>query len=159
MKENVLDVLMYLFENYMNDEIEFDSDEEALRKELQQAGFRSTEISKAFDWLDALARQQSNDGGEAPLNAASVRVYTDEENEKLDLDCRGFLLFLEQSGVLDHATRELVIDRVMALESEEIDLDQLKWVVLMVLFNQPGSEAAFAWMEDLVFEEAAGNLH
>ena len=65
----------------------------------------------------------------------------------------------EQSGVLDHATRELVIDRVMALESEEIDLDQLKWVVLMVLFNQPGSEAAFAWMEDLVFEEAAGNLH
>ena len=56
-------------------------------------------------------------------------------------------------------SRELVIDRVMALESEEIDLDQLKWVVLMVLFNQPGSEAAFAWMEDLVLDEVVGQLH
>ncbi len=159
MKENVLDVLMYLFENYMNDEIEFNTDEEALRVELQQAGFRSTEISKAFDWLDGLARQQGNAKGDAPPNPVSMRIYTDLEIEKLDPDCRGFLLFLEQSGVLDHATREVVIDRVMALESEEIDLDQLKWVVLMVLFNQPGGEAAFAWMEDLVFEEAASSLH
>ncbi|MGD9390183.1 MAG: DUF494 family protein, partial [Thioalkalispiraceae bacterium] len=68
-------------------------------------------------------------------------------------------LFLEQTGVLDHNTRELVIDRVMALEADEIDMEQLKWVVLMVLFNQPGREAAFAWMEDLVFEEATGILH
>jgi len=30
---------------------------------------------------------------------------------------------------------------------------------LMVLFNQPGQEAAFAWMEDLVFDEAIGHLH
>jgi Smg protein len=47
----------------------------------------------------------------------------------------------------------------MALEDEDMDLDQLKWVILMVLFNQPGSEAAYAWMEDLVFDEAAGSLH
>ena len=65
-------------------------------------------------------------------------------------------MFLEQTGVLDHNTREMVIDRVMALESEEIDLEQLKWVVLMVLFNQPGREAAYAWMEDLVFDEMPG---
>jgi Smg protein len=60
---------------------------------------------------------------------------------------------------LDPTTRELVIDRVMALETDDIDLDQLKWVVLMVLFNQPGHEAAFAWMEDLVFNEVRGYLH
>lgn len=53
----------------------------------------------------------------------------------------------------------MVIDRVMALESEEIDLEQLKWVVLMVLFNQPGREAAYAWMEDLVFDEMPGIVH
>jgi len=29
----------------------------------------------------------------------------------------------------------------------------------MVLFNQPGREEAYAWMEDLVFDENAGNLH
>ncbi len=158
MKENILDVLMYLFENYMNDEIEFDADEESLRTELEQAGFHKAEISKAFLWLEGLAGLQ--DGSEQlVLNAESIRIYTAEEHEKLDLDSRGFLMFLEQTGVLDHNTREMVIDRVMALESEEIDLEQLKWVVLMVLFNQPGREAAYAWMEDLVFEEMPGIIH
>lgn len=158
MKENILDVLMYLFENYMNDEIEFDTDEESLRVELQEAGFQQTEITKAFQWLEGLVDRQTADE-HALVNASSMRVYTPEESDKLDLDSRGFLLFLEQTGVLDHNTRELVIDRVMALEADEIDLEQLKWVVLMVLFNQPGREAAFAWMEDLVFEEATGILH
>lgn len=158
MKENILEVLMYLFENYMNDEIEFDTDEESLRTELEQAGFHKAEISKAFVWLEGLAGLQ--DGTEQlVLNAESIRIYTDEETEKLDLDSRGFLMFLEQTGVLDHNTREMVVDRVMALESEEIDLEQLKWVVLMVLFNQPGREAAYAWMEDLVFDEMPGILH
>jgi Smg protein len=47
----------------------------------------------------------------------------------------------------------------MALESDEVDLDQLKWVILMVLFNQPGQEAAVAWMEDLVLDEVVAQVH
>ncbi|MDX2418167.1 MAG: DUF494 family protein, partial [Xanthomonadales bacterium] len=34
----------------------------------------------------------------------------------------------------------------------EITLEDLKWVVRMVLFNQPGPEANFAWREDLMFD-------
>lgn len=53
-----------------------------------------------------------------------------------------------------------MIDRVMALETDEIDLRQLKWIILMVLFNQPGQEDACAWLEDLVFDDAPGGcLH
>ncbi|HKK05921.1 MAG: DUF494 family protein [Gammaproteobacteria bacterium] len=159
MKENMLDVLMYLFENYMNDEIEFSTDEESLRTELLEAGFSQAEIGKAFDWLEGLAGMQNDPDMPPVRKSTSLRVYTDKECEKLDPDSRGFLLFLEQVNVLDHFTRELVIDRVMALDNDEIDLDQLKWVILMVLFNQPGQEAAFAWMEDLVFDEMVGELH
>ena len=68
-------------------------------------------------------------------------------------------MFLEQVGVLDQMTREVVIERVLALETDEIDLDQLKWVVLMVLFYQPGREVAYAWMEDLVFEDMEAVIH
>ena len=78
---------------------------------------------------------------------------------RLDKECRGFMLFLEQTGVLDTVSRELVIDRAMALETGDIDLPQLKWVILMVLFNQPGQEAALAWMEDLLFDGISGHLH
>ena len=158
MKENILDVLMYLFENYMNDEIETDKDEEALRSELQQAGFHQRQISKAFDWLEGLTTLQDEEITPAQQNA-SIRVYTDKEIERLNTEARGFLQFLENVGVLDHAARELVVDRIMALDEDEVDMEHLKWVVLMVLFNQPGREEAYAWMEDLVFDENAGNLH
>ncbi len=159
MKENVLEVLMYLFENYINDDIELDTDEESLRVELQEAGFQQVEISKAFDWLEGLAKLQDSSHNSEPVKLSSVRIFTQEEQDKLDCDSRGFLMFLEQTGVLDNHTREMVIDRVMALDADDIDLEQLKWVVLMVLFNQPGQEGAYAWMEDLVFEEAPVIVH
>jgi len=61
--------------------------------------------------------------------------------------------------VLDASTREMVIDRVMEIDSNEFCLEDLKWVVLMVLFNVPGKEKAYAQMEDLLFEEPDGVLH
>jgi len=158
MKQNVFDVLMYLFENYINDESEIDQDQDVLKEVLLEAGFKQNEIRKAFDWLEGLAELQ-DDPPHAAVPSTSIRLYSDQECEKINTECRGFLLFLEQMGVLDHVTREMVIDRVMALEEEEVDLEQLKWVILMVLFNQPGREAAFAWMEDLVLDEMAGVLH
>ena len=48
--------------------------------------------------------------------------------------------------------REIVIDRLLALDTDELDLEQVKWVVLMVLSSQPGQELAYARMEDLVFD-------
>jgi Smg protein len=160
MKENVFDVLMYLFENYMDEGTEFQPDQEALTHELTQAGFRRGEIRKAFTWLDGLsALRESSAGQPRQKTASAIRHYTAHEQEKLDEECRGYLQFMEASGVIDPATRELVVDRLMALEADEIALDQLKWVMLLVLFNQPGQEYAYHMLEDLVFDEMQGHLH
>ena len=94
----------------------------------------------------------------APQTENALRIYSDIECERLDTESRGFLLFLEQMGILAPDARERVIERVMALETDDFDLGQLKWVILMVLFNQPGAEAAYAWMEDLVFEATPGGF-
>ena len=56
-------------------------------------------------------------------------------------------------GILSPLQREIVIDRLLALDTDEVDIERLKWVVLMVLSSQPGQEQAFARMEDLVFDE------
>ena len=160
MKENMLDVLMYLFENYMDEGPEFSPDQETLAVELYQAGFPRGEINKAFSWLEDLSvlRDQGT-GLPAASNALSLRHYAPVELKKISTEARGFIHFLEQTGVLDARTRELVIDRVMALETEEIALEQVKWVILMVLFNQPGQETAYAWMEDLIFDGLQQHLH
>ena len=161
MKQTVLDVLVYLFENYMDDEDGFAIDRDGLRGRLKEAGFEEDPIERAFDWLQALANQREAAHAAPQSGAQSFRIYTAEEAEKIGRDSRGFLHYLEQVGVLDGYNRELVIDRLMALEADEVDIDleQLKWVVLMVLFNQPGQEEAFVWMENLVMDELRGNLH
>ena len=160
MKENVFDVLMYLFENYMDEGAEFHPDQETLTTELTQAGFPRGEIRKAFNWLEGLsAVRESALNLPLPGSGAALRHYIAAEQEKLGEECRGFLLYMEQSGVLGATTRELVIDRAMALEVEEIALEQLKWIMLMVLFNHPGSENAYHLLEDLVFDEMQGHLH
>ena len=159
MKENMFDVLMYLFEHYyMDEETEFSPDRDSLHSELIEAGFPSSDINQAFEWLEDLAVQQHQI--QAPQTENAIRIFSDRECERLDAESRGFLLFLEQMGILTPEARERVIERAMALETDDFDISQLKWVVLMVLFNQPGAEAAYAWMEDLVFDSLPGGyLH
>ncbi len=158
MKENVLDVLMYLFETYVDAEEEPEPDQNELRDELTRAGFGDTEIDHALDWLDGLAENQ---GGLTynPQTAHGTRIYNDVEQVRLDTGSRGFITYLEQIGILSPTQREILIDRLLALDTRDIDVEQIKWVVLMVLFSQPGQELAYARMEDLVFEESAESLH
>jgi len=157
-EETILDVLLYLFEHYFYEDPDAVRDRDSLQNGLLQAGFSPTEINKAFDWLDELARQRPTAASPRDV-VGPVRMYVEPELSKLDTETLGFLMFLEQQGIVDAAQRELVLDRVMALDQDEIDLDDLKWVVLMVLFNQPGAEAAYAWMENQMFEDEPEPLH
>src|SRR5690625_7890258 len=84
MKESVLDLLMYLFENYIYDEPEVEPDRDALGDCLEEAGFTRNEIERAFDWLDELVVQRSlpelGDRGSNP-----IRVFTENESRQLDI--------------------------------------------------------------------------
>ncbi|MFQ6021450.1 MAG: DUF494 family protein [Acidiferrobacterales bacterium] len=160
MKENVFDVLMYLFENYMGEDPDVSQDQESLTTELTQAGFPRGEINKAFSWLEGLSnlRQQDTTLLQEGM-PGSVRHYSHREKMKINAVCRGFILSMEQRGVLDTIAREMVIDRIMALDSDAIELDQLQWIILLVLFNQPGQEQAYAIFEDIVFSDLQRGLH
>lgn len=160
MSETVLDVLMYLFETYSEQDMdkEPEPDQSILREELLQAGFGEPEVDRALDWLDGLTARNMEPFSMQPAER-SVRLFNQFELTRLDAECRGYILYLEQIGILSSLQRELVIDRLMALGSGDIDVEQVKWVVLMVLFSQPGQEKAFARMEDLVFEENTGMVN
>jgi Smg protein len=158
MKENVLDVLMYLFETYVDTEEEPEADQNELRDELARAGFGDPEIDRALDWLDGLTDHQDSLAFNTQTKRGT-RIYNDFEQKRLDTVCRGYVTYLEQIGILSPPEREILIDRLLALESADIDEEQIKWVVLMVLFSQPGQEQAYARMEDLVFEESTGSIH
>jgi Smg protein len=158
MYDNMVDVLIYLYENYMDGEEQPPVDQSELEDELSEAGFSNREIHKALRWLDELAA-----GVDTPAyqghTVGSIRIFTEQECAKLDLEARGLLLFLEQNGILDPATRELAIDRALAIDHTLVGVDELKWVVLLVLMNRPGREDAFTQMEDLVYNDEPEYLH
>ncbi len=158
MKESIIDVLMFLFEHYQDDEQIDAANRDVLQDELVAAGFGNRQVRRAFDWLEELADMEAP----RPLVARSdtMRIYTRDEQARLGRDGIGFLHFLEQNRVLSAATREQVIERACALDGHDIDLDDLKWVVLMVVFNQPDEpERDLAWVEELVYDERPFVLH
>ncbi len=158
MNENVVEILIYLYENYMDGDEAVPTDQDAIHDDLLQAGFQDLEIEKAFQWMDELVLRQGDHT--YPAHAEhSVRIFSAEEMVRLDRDSRGFLMYLEQNQILDPVSRELVLDRAMALEGNDVGIDELKWVALMVLINHPGSESAFAQMEDLVYNELPAYIH
>lgn len=159
MKESVLDILIYLFENYFDADIESaqEPDRATLKEELERAGFAEGEVERALGWLEELSADPTR-GGEGPTSRA-IRVFASRESARLDTECRGYILHLENIGILSPTQRELVIDRLLALDGDEIDIEQVKWVVLMVLFSQPGQETAYSRMEDLVFDNHIDAVH
>lgn len=130
----MFDILVYLFENYVR--AEACPRTEHLARKLSAAGFESEEISEALEWLDGLRGFTAIGSMVRAPSIHSVRCYVPEETARLDENCRGFLTFLESAGVLDPLTRELIIERALALDGFRINLYRIKVIVLMVMWQQ-----------------------
>jgi Smg protein len=141
----MFDILVFLFENYFHAGAY--PDQEALSKRLSAAGFDSRDISQALTWLSGLERVGSNGTRSNSIPSKGFRFYTDPELITLTAEARGFLLFLESAGVISLLQRELIIERVVALDEPAVELDKVKLIVLMVLWNQNET------VDSLVLEE------
>lgn len=155
----MFEVLMFLFENYMDGTIALKIDNADVVLELEKIGFDRYEIDRALNWLDGLMQIQTAVLAGPRLTTQAIRHYIPEESERLGVEGKGFLLYLEQLGVIDPVTREIVIDRIMALDSREIDVARIRWVVLMVLFNQPEKKASLSLLQDMILADAFDVLH
>ena len=149
---SVLKVLIYVYDHYMLGDPAGVPERRHMLEDLQKRGFSVSEVVAAMEWLSALVGDQRiSAGSEAgSLGQAGMRVFADGELSRLSSDCRAFLMLLDRQNVLTPQQRELVIERALALDVEEVDVEQLKWVVLLVLSSQPGQELAFARFESVI---------
>jgi len=162
MKEGMLEVLIYLFENYIFDGDSFEPDQEELARELVGAGFDDVEVNKAFVWLEGLLDACERDANSKVWQAqaaSSIRFYTHQESQRLKFQGRSLLIRLESVGLLDQRSRETVIERVMALDSPEVTVDHIKWVVLMVIGKQPDYAEMADWANVVVSEDLLHEIH
>ena len=155
MKDNLIDILVYVFEQYLAEQPDgiTSLDNKELTGKLVEVGFEREEINQAFIWLDALIA-----GIDKPfrsdLPVTSYRVFSRQEKQRISLEAQSLIMRLEQSGVLDVNARELIIDRLMALEVDLVDIEDVKWVIMMVLCNQSDFPEEIEWAESLVSESA-----
>ena len=151
----MFEVLLFLFENYYNPEACPQSD--ALVRKLSAVGFERDDIDEALDWLDGLA-DVSDDAVPSGFSDGTLRVYSDFEYERLGRDAIGFIAFLESAGVLDPVLRELIIDRAVAIGDSPISIEQLKVVVLMILWSQEAEVDALV-LEELLDDGSPREIH
>lgn len=151
---HMFDVLVYLYENYWRHDACPDQDQ--LARKLKSAGFERDEIHEALNWLDGLAETaRTYTGDQSPTG---MRVFTRQEQEHLGEDSLGFLSFLESAGVLPAKTRELVMDRAMAVEASPIPLEDLKIIVLMAFWSQ-GTEPDALILDELFVDAQDRLIH
>lgn len=138
--KNMFDILVYVYEHCRQADVS--GDPERVAKRLSAAGFEEADISAALAWLAGIVQAPRRGAAPLPEDARAFRAYAPREIAKLDAGARGFLLSLEQSGILSPQTRELVLERALATADEVLSIEQLKLIVVMVLWNlrAPASE-------------------
>jgi len=130
----MFDILVYLVESYFhNGQL---PDAETISKRLSAAGFEEDDISEALTWLSGFDQDDDVESDLSFDGGSGFRVYAEEELANLTTEARGFILFLEGSKIITPAQRELIIERVLALAEPGVDLEKIKLIVLMVLWNQ-----------------------
>ncbi|MDB5870574.1 MAG: hypothetical protein JWQ07_16 [Ramlibacter sp.] len=139
----MFEVLVFVYENYWRGDACPELDQ--LGRKLSAHGFEPDEIHDALVWLDGLnlAAQSTRvdpqtdeaPGAAVTQSASAMRIYSVAEQDHLGAQCLGFVSFLETSGVLPAAMREIVIERAMAAPGDPVSLDDLKIIVLMVYWS------------------------
>lgn len=158
----MFEVLVFVYENYWRGDA--CPELQQLGRKLSAHGFEADEIREALLWLDGLNLAAQNtcippdtEEPAAPLQSAdSLRVYSVAEQDHLGAQCLGFISFLESSGVLPAAMREIVMDRAMAAPGDPVSLDDLKIIVLMVYWSV-GKEPDALVLDELC-DDTAGRL-
>ncbi|WP_298939339.1 DUF494 domain-containing protein [uncultured Psychromonas sp.] len=157
----MFEIIMYLFESYIQVDQTMELDTQEVTDELMQEGFQKSEITKALAWLDNLANMHNQEPQTRATaeKKTSHRIYNKQEQRQISLECRNYIHYLEEAKILTTHTREMVIDCIMSLDSGELILEDVKWLILMVLFNDPVSDDAFLQLESMLMDFEDGLIH
>lgn len=151
----MFDILMFLFESYFYAGSYPDSDK--LSVKLSAAGFEDEDIHQALAWLSGL-KQLTQADYPAAINNSGERCYADLEIKRISPEARHFLKFWEHHKMITPVEREMILDRAVALDRENLPLGKIKLIALMVLWNQH-EELDPMIVEDLLIPVNSGRLH
>ncbi len=149
----MFEILMYLFESYI-DAGSYPAPDKLSRK-LSAAGFEGEDIDEALTWLSAL---HLPDSYPAILAHGGMRFFAEREFEFICAEARQFILFAEEQKMISAIEREIIIDRALALQQKDLELNKLKLIMLIVLWDRH-QDLSPLLIEELLVPITSTQLH
>ncbi len=152
----MFEVLVFMFENYFANHAQPDS--EVLTIELSAAGFAQSDIYGAVNWFDEMKTMLHQPTAIYAHQDTATRMFADIELKKINTESISFILFLQQAKVINDVERDLIIDRAMALKQEHIQIEEMRWITMIALWNA-GREKDYLFVEDAIFNPRGLTIH
>ena len=152
----MFEVLVFMFENYFANHAQPDSEE--LTIELSAAGFAQSDINGAVSWFDEMKTMLHQSTAIYTHQDTATRMFADIELKKINTESISFILFLQQAKVINDTERDLIIDRAMALKQEHIQIEEMRWITMIALWNA-GREKDYLFVEDAIFNPRGLTIH
>jgi Smg protein len=154
----MLEVLIFIYQNYWDrhDALELkETDETIMAYELSQAGFNHQDILHAVDWVKDLRRSVQQP--QYQQDPSAIRIFCELEREKINDESLNFLCLLQTSDIITAYERDLIIDRGMVLPQETLNLEDIRWITMMVLWDESRKQD-YLFVEDALFNPKGFSL-
>ena len=92
-----------------------------------------------MDWVE-IFKGPSDSAVITSPQSLSARVFSDEEKSLLDSECQNYIIRLEKFGLLTPQKRELLIDKLTSIGFEPMDIEVVKALSILMLFQEPSVE-------------------
>ena len=147
----MLEVLIFIYQNYWDkhDGVESkETDEAIMAYELSQAGFNHQDILHAVDWVKDLRRSVQQP--QYQQDPAALRIFCEMERSRINDESLNFLCLLQKSELITAYERDLIIDRAMVLPKETLNMEDIRWITMMVLWDESRKQD-YLFVEDALF--------
>jgi len=109
-------------------------DEEEILASLVSHGFSEKEIQAAYDWVLKVTLDDQLKRSDETKHISSPRVFDAEETYRFTPEARGFLWRLRSAGIITDLFQEEIINKLLALDSEEISLKDVSHIAALTIF-------------------------
>lgn len=139
MDELMMNLFSIITEQIRNKQELFE-EEGKIMQVLVDSGYRLHEADAALTLMQVLAKETSD--RRFALNKAAhvsgMRTMSIRERERFTLEAFSFVSRLALFGIISEGQREDILERALTVYPERVELDQIKTLVAVALFNSGG---------------------
>jgi uncharacterized protein Smg (DUF494 family) len=129
--EKIVEIIVYLLTELKKNKQLSDVDTD----KLQKLGYTPNEINTAFSWVYSKLYAGEKVFSEESKETKSQRFLHDAEQNVISPEAYGYLIQLNELGLINNSDIDLIIDKVMVSSYNKVDLQDMKMMIASYLLD------------------------